>query len=235
MRGLLMFGEQITWQPWSSSIRRLMFFFLNIHVNFTGTAIHRTDWLMLEVAGINGGSVVAAHATQDAGDSLSAFTAPTVDGGSEALYVAAGGCSLFGAENNTVDSPWSFGSSPTGNFDQMNFTPFGGAYMIGSGQQAATFRTPSPTPASYALVNVAFLPAGANNGGGGGDSDDAAQEAADAAVRAAIKATYDAVRAARDGNELVTFKMVRGVPGHTATLRWTDAEQVILRGDAELN
>lgn len=63
---------------------------------------------------------------------------------------------------------------------------------------------------------------------------DLAAAAADADVRAAQQATYDAVRAAADGDGLVTFSMVRGVVGAQFTLPWTDALQVVARGDAAL-
>lgn len=50
----------------------------------------------------------------------------------------------------------------------------------------------------------------------------------------AQQAVYEKVRAAADANGEVTFRMVRGVVGHVTKLRWTDALQVIARGDAEL-
>lgn len=143
--------------------------YLQLQAHFTGTAVHRTDWVVYEVEGINGGSATAAHAAQDSGSNISSVTSPTVDGGSAALFVTAAGCSFLATEANTVDSPWSFGSSITGNLDQMNFTPFSGAYMLGSGSQAATLHSGSGAgPASYAVVNMAFGPAGSGNNGNGG-------------------------------------------------------------------
>jgi hypothetical protein len=67
-----------------------------------------------------------------------------------------------------------------------------------------------------------------------GELKDQQDAAAQRALHEAQAVQVQAVRAAADANGLVKFRMVRGVVGHVAKLHWTDALQVIARGDAEL-